>query len=73
MPPAQKGGQGGDIGSQYRTGIYWHDEEQRQVRPWLLLPPSVPACSCACPLRLPPPPLRPGLTALRGHPTATLT
>ena len=29
--PTQRNGQGNDRGSQYRTGIYWHDEEQRAV------------------------------------------
>ena len=29
--PRQKNGQGGDIGTQYRSGIYVHDEEQRRV------------------------------------------
>lgn len=24
-------GQGGDVGTQYRSGIYWHDEEQKAV------------------------------------------
>lgn len=44
LPPRpQKGGQGNDIGSQYRTGIYWHDDEQQKVRcpracMWLLAP-----------------------------------
>lgn len=28
----QTNGQGGDIGSQYRTGVYWHNEEQKRVR-----------------------------------------
>lgn len=27
----QRNGQGNDHGSQYRTGIYWHNEDQRQV------------------------------------------
>lgn len=27
--PTQVNGQGGDRGTQYRTGIYWHTEEQR--------------------------------------------
>lgn len=29
--PKQRNGQGNDHGSQYRTGIYWHNEDQRQV------------------------------------------
>merc|ERR1712151_235056 len=29
--PRQKNGRGGDIGTQYRSGIYVHDEEQRRV------------------------------------------
>lgn len=29
--PMQKNGQGNDHGTQYRTGIYYHDEEQRRV------------------------------------------
>ncbi|EFN55435.1 hypothetical protein CHLNCDRAFT_59670 [Chlorella variabilis] len=29
--PMQKNGQGNDHGSQYRTGIYWHNEEQQKV------------------------------------------
>lgn len=31
IDPLQKGGQGEDVGSQYRTGIYSHGEEQAQV------------------------------------------
>ena len=30
----QKNGQGNDHGSQYRTGIYWHNEEQQKVGLW---------------------------------------
>ncbi|QDZ19794.1 peptide methionine sulfoxide reductase [Chloropicon primus] len=29
--PKQKNGQGGDVGTQYRSGIYYHDEEQKKV------------------------------------------
>merc|ERR1712032_800012 len=29
--PRQLNGQGGDIGTQYRSGIYYHDEEQKKV------------------------------------------
>ena len=29
--PRQKNGQGGDVGTQYRSGIYYHDDEQRKV------------------------------------------
>ncbi len=31
IDPAQKDGQGNDRGTQYRSGIYTHNEEQRQV------------------------------------------
>lgn len=31
IDPTQKDGQGGDQGSQYRTGIYYHDDEQRAI------------------------------------------
>lgn len=29
IDPTVKNGQGNDFGTQYRTGVYWHDEEQR--------------------------------------------
>ena len=29
--PRQLNGQGGDIGTQYRSDIYYHDEEQKKV------------------------------------------
>lgn len=31
IDPKQKNGQGMDIGSQYRTGIYWHNDDQSKV------------------------------------------
>ncbi len=43
--PLQKGGQGNDWGSQYRTGIYYHDELQKEVRfLWLRACGCLPAC-----------------------------
>ena len=39
----QKNGQGGDIGSQYRTGIYWHTPEQQQVAQARLA--AIPGCA----------------------------
>ncbi|GAB4818138.1 hypothetical protein N2152v2_005184 [Parachlorella kessleri] len=31
IDPLQKGGQGNDIGSQYRTAVFYHDQDQKQV------------------------------------------
>ena len=43
LPLPQKNGQGGDIGSQYRTGIYWHTPEQQQVAQARLA--AIPGCA----------------------------
>ncbi|KAL4450189.1 hypothetical protein ABPG77_010858 [Micractinium sp. CCAP 211/92] len=43
IDPKQKGGQGNDMGSQYRTGIYWHDDEQQKVAQARLA--AIPGCA----------------------------
>ncbi|PRW57568.1 peptide methionine sulfoxide reductase [Chlorella sorokiniana] len=43
IDPKQKNGQGGDIGTQYRTGIYWHTDEQEEVAQRRLA--AIPGCA----------------------------
>lgn len=64
IDPTQRNRQGNDVGTQYRTGIYYHDEQQRAAAEARIAKASALCCRCAATTDQPPA-LNPGTDTLR--------